>query len=284
MSSSPSSWLGMLVSRPRSESPCLDWLRMCRELQRRVPNKAFKEVDVTYVPGAVVGRQRRRSLVHRLQVQHAVCMLMNLKGRDGLMSVEEALKMLGQERGRAVWDWANERALEQEKAIFGRGKGPALPVYSGAASRASALDWWEDRFKEKGGEDHRVEDAGDDQGDVGSEDQRRRRPDRGKRKADLEERTVDFDEILIRNRQQRWRRAKRVVMDLIDDQMVGSLAPERKVSLLEDVQAVYEREREQQENETQRCSDEQLRAMLAPIVLRVTEPVRHVQKLQFTKL
>jgi hypothetical protein len=73
-------------------------------------------------------------------------------------------------------------------------------------------------------------------------------------------------------------------MDLIDEQMVGSLAPERKVSLLEDVQAVYEREREQQENETQRCSDEQLRAMLAPIVLRVTEPVRHVQKLQFTKL
>jgi hypothetical protein len=31
-------------------------------------------------------------------------------------------------------------------------------------------------------------------------------------------------------------------------------------------------------------SDGQHRAMLAPIVLRATEPVRHVLKLQFTKM
>ncbi len=254
---------------------------MCREVQRRVPKKAFKEVDVTYVPGAVVGREKRRSLVQRLQVQHAVCMLMNLKGRDALMSVEEAFMLLGQKKGQAVWDWAKERALEQEKAIFGTGKGPALPVYSGVASRASALDWWEDRFKEKGGEDDGLEDAGEVKGDGGSKNQGCRGPDTRKRKAGLEERRVDFEEILNRNKRQRWLRAKRIVMDLIDGQMVGSLAPERKLGLLENVQAMYERERQ---DETLLHSDEQLRAMLAPIVLRATEPVRHVQKLQFTKM
>ena len=255
---------------------------MCRELQRRVPKRAFKDVDVTYVPGAVVGREKRRSLVHRLQVQHAVCMLMNLTSRGSLMSVEEAFKLLGSQKGQSVWDWAKERALEQEKTIFGNGKGPTLPMYASLASRASALDWWEGRFKEKdGGDDVEDDQHGD---DIGYE--RKGGPDTSKRKADLEERGLDFDQILQKRKKHGWLRMKRIVMELIDEQMVGSLVPELKLDLLKTVQAMCERGQEDMTVQTTRtrCSEEQLRAMLAPIVLRVTEPVRHMQKLQFTKM
>ena len=286
-SSSHASWVGRLASQPRVAPSCLAWLKMCRELQRRIPDKAFKEVDVTYVPGAAVGREKRRMLVHRLQVQHAVCMLMNLRQREELFGVEEAFRLLGQKKGQAVFRWAKERALEQELSIFGHGKGPTPPVYASLAGKLSALDWWEARFQEGS---QRINEEDEDGGsgtrhneDGGKMNEKGIAADaNNKRKRDLEECELDFEAIRERRRSGMHKKLKPVIMELIDEQMVGSLAPERKLDLLEHVQAMCDKGMTPQT--TLRCDSEQLRAMLAPIVLKATEPIRHVQKLQYTKM
>jgi len=261
-------WLCDLASSSRVSRACLAFLKMSKELADRIPAKALrlKEADgMPYVPCAVVGREKRRGLVKRLWVQHAVCLLMKVLGRAELVGVDEAFKLLGTKKGQAMFAWSKARAIEQEQALFGPGKGPSATVYASKAGKASALDWWDERFRA-------AEKAALEAWGRGEQEEREReereRSNKRKKPATLEEWELDFDRIRAGRKMGMQRKLKPVIVRLIDgDERLASLEAEVRVKLLRDVQAVCERDVDPAV--TRSSNDEALSALLSPILASV---------------
>jgi len=259
-------WLCDLASSSRVSRACLAFLKMSKELADRIPAKALllKEADgMPYVPCAVVGREKRRGLVKRLWVQHAVCLLMKVLGRAELVGVDEAFKLLGTKKGQAMFAWSKARAIEQEQALFGPGKGPSATLYASKSGKASALDWWDERFR--AAENAALDEAWGRGEQEEREREERERSNKRKKPATLEEWELDFDRIRAGRKMGMQRKLKPVIVRLIDgDERLASLEAEVRVKLLRDVQAVCERDVDPAV--TRSSNDEALSALLSPIL------------------
>ena len=259
-------WLCDLASSSRVSRACLAFLKMSKELADRIPAKALglKEADgMPYVPCAVVGREKRRGLVKRLWVQHAVCLLMKVLGRAELVGVDEAFKLLGTKKGQAMFAWSKARAIEQEQALFGPGKGPSATLYASKSGKASALDWWDERFR--AAEKAALDEAWGRGEQEEREREERERSNKRKKPATLEEWELDFDRIRAGRKMGMQRKLKPVIVRLIDgDERLASLEAEVRVKLLRDVQAVCERDVDPAV--TRSSNDEALSALLSPIL------------------
>lgn len=262
-------WLRNLACvQSRVSSATLAFLRECRTLEKRVPPKAFDLKDVPgampYVPGAVVGRERRRVIVNRLTSQHAVCLLMKVLGRTELIPADEAFRKLGTKKGQAIWKWAKTKAVEQEQAVFGPVKGPSATMYAAKAGKLGALDYWAVKFDEVD-----EDDGADDMNGTITKKRTRETNDASDANkatpAPLEEWELDFAAIRASRKAGMHRKLKPVIMQLIDgDEHLASLGSEAKLRLLRAVQATCERDVDPAR--TRWLGDEKLASLLGPII------------------
>lgn len=270
-----STWLKGMVKLSRVDKRVLSFMKFCRDLEKTIAPAAFAEMD--YVPGATVGRAKRRAIVNRLTVQHAVCLMM--QGSVELMTLGEAQSTLRSNMG--VFEFAKEKALKQESRLFGAGKGPSVQAYNMKAGKASALDWYsETLFAGK---------YGTERNDAISPSQKNCDEKKGagkhtqtKRKADhFEDDELDFQRAAQHCKAALHEKAKPVVIGLIDETLMNSVTPEVKLGLLKECLALLDREAYSQD--VLRTTREGLEKLLRPLIHRVTESIRHSQKLQYTK-
>ena len=251
-----SSYVQSLAGLARQDAKVLSFAKESRALEKAVA-PAWLPV-APFVNRSAIGRQKRQIILSRLACQHVMCLIQDV---EGCRAVEDVLKEMG-ERPQAC-ERAKERAIEQEREIFQSCH--TNQSYASKSMNVTAIDWYK-QFTQREDNEHPMQEGKKGHSPVDG----RHATNASKRKSSvLVDSDIDWDQGVNDSDVQRNRtakRVKRIVLEELDQTFGTTLAPEFKVTLINEIIT----ESEGKMRDLGRSEDGKIRAIIRPYVHKAT--------------
>lgn len=262
-----------LISLKRHDSEMLKFVKLSRELERKLKLHVFPVAP--FVVRSKIGRQQRQVILNRLTSQHIVCLLQR---KGGSRSVEDIQGNLGENMG--IVELARQKAVEQEAQGFKACH--TNQEYRTKCMNLTAIDWYKEMISSSAAPIHKHKHKGD-INETETEISRNLTKD-GKRKAEtslLIDSDIDWEDGVRDSDARKFgfkKRLKPVVLELIDEAIPNSIAPELKVALVNEIITGAEKCIDDARN----VSAEKIKEKLKPIVREATQAISHSQSIYYT--
>lgn len=254
-----SSYVRCLAGLKRQDAKVLSFAKQSRALEKAVVAKWLPVAP--FVNRSAIGRQKRQIILSRLTCQHIMCLSQDSEGSKGM---EDVLKEMD-ERPHA-FERAKERAIEQEQEIFQSCH--TNQSYTSKSMNVTAIDWYKP-YIQRANNEHLSQPMQEDKKGSSPVDGRHATKGSKRKSSVLLDSDIDWDQGVTDSDVQRNRTAKRVkkiVLEELDQTFGNTLAPEFKVTLINEILSDSEGKMGALEN----SEDSKIRAIIRPFVHQAT--------------